>query len=106
MIAAKQEELKQRLAPIQKIEEELEGAKSKLNEGLLKKVYVYLEKKSNLQCVYVVESLIGIMRGLRKADAVSVELYLKKFEGFMIGLNRIEHRKINFDYCEEYANTI
>ena len=94
------------MAPIGKIEEELEKDKAKLTESNLKKIYTYLEKKSNQGCVYIMESLIGIMRNMRKADAVSVELYLKKFEGFMIGLNRIDHKKINFDYCEEYANVI
>lgn len=52
------------------------------------------------------EALIGLMRGTKRADAMSVELYTKKFEGFMIGLNRIDHKKINFDYCEDYRNII
>lgn len=77
-----------------------------MNEPELKKVYAYFEKKSNLACVYIMEAVVGLMRNMKRADAMSVELYTKKFEGFMIGINRIDHKKINFDNCEEYKKTI
>jgi len=65
----------------------------------LKKVYNYLEKKNNDAVVYVMEALIGLMRGSKRADSMSVELYTKTHEGFMMGLNRIDITKANVDYC-------
>jgi hypothetical protein len=44
---------------------------------MLKKVYNYLEKKNNEAVVYVMEALIGLMRGSKRADSMSVELYTK-----------------------------
>ena len=65
-----------------------------------------MEKKSDKNCVVVMESLVGILREEERASALSVELYMKKFEGLMIGINRLDHKRINYNYCESYSNEL
>lgn len=91
--------LENKKAPIKQLSDALETTKKEITEANLKKVFNYLEKKSNEACVYTMEALIGLMRGSKRADAMSVELYTKKHEGFMMGLNRIDIKKLNVDYC-------
>lgn len=79
--------------------EALETTKKEINEKNLKAVFKYLERKNNEAPVYVMEALIGLMRGSKRADAMSVELYTKTHEGFMMALNRIDIKKLNVDYC-------
>ena len=80
--------------------------KNKLNEKLVKKAFAYLEKKSDKHCVIVMEQLVGILREEERASALSVELYMRKFEGLMIGINRLDHKKINYTYCDEYIKEL
>ena len=46
------------------------------------------------------------MRGSKRADAMSVELYTKNHEGFMMGLNRIDVKRLNVDYCLEHLDNL
>ena len=87
------------MEPIKKLLDELVIAKKDINADNLKKVYNYLEKKCNEACVYILEALVGLMRGSKRADSMSVELYTKKHEGFMMGLNRIDIKHLNTVYC-------
>lgn len=73
-----------------------------ITPDLIKKVYAFLEKKSNEAGVYVLEALVGTMRGMKMADNLSVELYLKKHEGFMMGLKRVYFGNLNPIHCEEH----
>jgi len=52
------------------------------------------------------EALIGLLRGMRRADTKSVELYIKKHEGFMIGVNRLDLRKMNPEHCQEHLDAL
>ncbi len=45
------------------------------------------------------EALVGLMRRIERADKDSVEIYIKKHEGFMLALNRINPRELNPEYC-------
>jgi len=45
------------------------------------------------------EALIGLMRNTKTADNKSVEIYLKKYEGFMLALQRVDFKKIKAEYC-------
>ena len=79
--------------------EALEVNKKEINDALLKKIFLYLEKNSNEACVYVMEALVGLMRGSKRADAMSVEIYSKSHEGFMLSLNKIDVKKLNIAHC-------
>jgi len=46
------------------------------------------------------EALVGLMRRMKRADIRSVELYTKTYEGFSIGLSRIQLEDLVFDHCE------
>lgn len=48
------------------------------------------------------EALVGLLRGQARADSTSVELYLRKFEGLMISLNRIDYSKMKVEHCEQH----
>ena len=80
--------------------------KKEITPEVVKKVYKYLEKNKNEAVIYIFEALVGLMRGNRRADARSVELYTKKHEGFMIGLNRIDFKRLNTDFCQEHLNNL
>lgn len=105
-IEDRRKQLAEKKEPIKKLVENLEASKKEITEANLKKVYIYLEKKSNEACVYVMEALIGLMRGSKRADSMSVELYTKKHEGFMMGLNRIDIKKLNVQYCQEHLDNL
>lgn len=86
--------------------EALEACKKEVTEKNLKAVFKYLERKNNEAAVYVMEALIGLMRGQKRADAMSVELYTKTYEGFMMALNRIDIKKLNPDHCQEHLDNL
>jgi len=52
------------------------------------------------------ESLVGLMRKMRKADIKSVELYTKTYEGFSIGLSRLRLEDLNYDHCAYHSANI
>jgi len=86
--------------------EEYEKVKKEMNPDLLKKAYKYLEKNANTSICYIFEALVGIMRGHKSADSQSVEMYLKKYEGFMMGLGRLNFKKINQEYAQEHLDAL
>jgi hypothetical protein len=98
--------LKVKMEPINKLREEYEALKLNFTPDNLKKVYAYFEKKSNDSAAYVVEALIGLMRNQRRSDPKSVELYIKKHEGFMAAINRVEPKTVNGVFCEEHLNNL
>ena len=51
-------------------------------------MYSYFEKRSSEEVVYLFEALIGLMRKTPRADHKSVEIYLKKYEGFVMAIDR------------------
>ena len=51
--------------------------------------------------IFIIEALVGLLRGERRSNAVSVELYIKKYEGFMIGLNRADPKIMNPSFCQD-----
>lgn len=72
----------------------------------MKKLYIYLEKKTNAHLSYVMEALVGIMRHVKLSDNISVELYLRIFEGFMIALDRVDIKKLNVEFCQDHLDLI
>ncbi len=91
--------MQEKQVPIKKLEEAYEKLKHEITPETMKKAYKFLETKNNEAVIFVFEALVGLMRGNRRADARSVELYTKKHEGFMIGLNKIDFKRLNTDFC-------
>ena len=69
-------------------------------------MYQFLEKRTAEPVAFVMEALVGLMRNMKRADTKSVELYIIKHEGFMIGLNRINVKKLNFEYLNEHLTLL
>eukprot|EP00347_Sterkiella_histriomuscorum_P004089 403361794 len=105
-IEEKRQKIQDKRGPIKQLSEALEVTKKEINEKNLKAVFKYLERKNNEAPVYVMEALIGLMRGSKRADAMSVELYTKVHEGFMMALNRIDVKQLNVDYCQEHLDNL
>jgi hypothetical protein len=81
--------------------ERVDAAKREVTADNLKKVYTYLEKNNNEVVAFVMEAIVGLLRNMSKADVQSVEMYIKKHESFMIGVSRLDLRKLNFQHCQE-----
>lgn len=83
-------------------------AEVEVTPDVLKKVYHYFEEKSNPSVIYIVEALVGLMRGTKQADNKSVELYLKKHESLKIALYRLHVRsdKMNMQHCIEHLEKL
>lgn len=84
----------------------IEKVKHEITVDNLKKVFNFLDTKNADAPAYVMESLIGLMRKMRKADIKSVELYTKSYEGFSIGLSRLRLEDLNYDHCAYHSNEI
>jgi uncharacterized coiled-coil DUF342 family protein len=105
-IEEKKKQLEEKKEPIKKLVESMDQAKKEITEANLKKVYNFLEKKYNEACVYVMEALVGLMRGMKRADQMSVKLYTEKHEGFMLGLNRIDIKNLEVKNCQEHLDNL
>lgn len=57
----------------------------------------YLDKYNNGDVVFIMEKFVSILRG-QKADAQSVELYIKSVEGLNLAMSSIDFRKVD---CNE-----
>jgi hypothetical protein len=77
-----------------------------VTEAALKKVYAFLEKRNNEACVYVMEALVGLMRGVKSADKMSVELYIQKYDGFILALNRVDVKTLEVKHCQEHLDNL
>ena len=42
------------------------------------------------------------MRKAPRADHKSVEIYLKKYEGFMMAVDRVNVKQFNYTYCQQH----
>jgi hypothetical protein len=69
-------------------------------------VFNFLDTKNADAPAYVMESLVGLMRRVRKADIKSVELYTKSFEGFSIGLSKLRLEDLNYEHCAFHSQEI
>ena len=105
-IADKKNLLSEKAGSKKKYEDAYNEASKAVTPELLKKVNAYLEKQSNEAGCYSLEALIGLLRGTKKADNFSVELYLKKHEGFMMGIERVEPKKLNAEYCQYHLDQL
>lgn len=78
--------------PIKKLLDDKLTMQKKLDQKVLDKCSNFLTKHSDERIVFIMQSLIGILRGQSTSDAYSVELYLKKLEGLTLALNRIDFK--------------
>ena len=85
---------------------DVETAKQAITQENLKKIYEFLSKKSSEPITYIVEAFVGLMRNMRRADTKSVELYFRSYDGLLIGLNRLEFKKLNKTHVDEHVEAM
>ena len=100
-IKDKKEVLKEKEPQYKKMVERVDAAKREITADNLKKVYEFLEKKNAEPVAFVMEAIVGLLRGMNRADTQSVEMYIKKHESFMIGVSRLDLRRMNFQHCTD-----
>jgi len=98
--------LKEKEEPHQKLWQEKLAIEGEITSDLLKKVYTYFEKKSTEPVVFLFEALIGLMRKTPRADHKSVEIYLKKYEGFVMAVDRANAKQFNANYCQQHLDAL
>lgn len=105
-IEEKRKKYQEKLAPIKVQQEQYMKNIKAINAKDLKKVYLYFEKSNNEAATYVMEALVGLLRGQKQADSESVEMYIRKYEGFMIGLNRLDLKTVNQTHAQYILDQI
>lgn len=78
--------------PIKKLLDDKLAMQKKIDQKLLDNCSNFLAKHSDDNIVFIMQSLVGILRGQNTSDAFSVEIYLKKVEGLYLALNRIDFK--------------
>ena len=63
----------------------------KLDQATLDRCTKFLGKHTDERISFILQSLIGILRGHTQAQPMDVEIYLKKHEGLILALNRIDY---------------
>ena len=99
-IRDKREVLKEKEPQLKKMVERVDAAKREVTADNLKRVYEFLEKKNAEPVAFVMEAIVGLLRNMSRADTQSVEMYIRKHESFMIGVGRLDLRKISFQHCQ------
>jgi len=74
---------------------------SNFNQKALERCQKYLLGWTDEHISFILERLIGILKGVEKADVKSVDLYLRKVEGITMAINRIKWEKLELDYVKE-----
>ena len=60
----------------------------------MKSLYKHLEAKDTQPLVRMMEALVGTLRNVEKASNVDVELYMKKHEGLIYKMNKLDPASI------------
>ena len=67
-IKDKKEVLKEKEPQYKKMVERVDAAKREITADNLKKVYEFLEKKNAEPVAFVMEAIVGLLRGMNRAD--------------------------------------
>lgn len=95
------------LSPLcRNIVQQVEEAKKKITPFVMRKVYDYLDTKTAEPVAFLIESLVGLLRGQKRADCKTVQLYTYNHEGFMIRVNKLDLKTINPDHCKEVLDLL
>jgi hypothetical protein len=100
------EKLSQFKAPIDKLHAEMDTLQDLVTQKLLDRCQKYFTKWTDDHACFIIESLVGILKGVEKADSRSVELYMKKEEGFRMALNRIKYAELPLERTKNMINDL
>ena len=89
--------------PIKRLSEEKNTVLKKLNQKVLDKCSKFLLEKTHPDIQFIMEHLVGIMRGENESYSFWVELYMKSIDNLTLYLNRIDYSLLN---TEELKKTL
>jgi hypothetical protein len=82
------------------------GAQKQINEALIKKTYSLFSKGRSGAVESLIELFVSILRCRRKSTAEDVEHYLKKFEGVIVAMTKIDTSKLKGDIAKDYSDSL
>jgi len=88
------EKLRQFKAPIEKLKNEMDTLQDLVNQKLLDRCKKYFAAWTDDHACFITESLVGVLKGVERADSRAVELYMRKEEGMRMALNRIKYAEM------------
>lgn len=88
-IDKRKQDLQKVEGPIKKLMDDKIAMQKKLDQKTLDRCTKFLSKKSEDNVAFIMQSLVGILRGATTSEPVDVEIYLKKQDGLILALNRI-----------------
>lgn len=89
-----------------KKEVEQQNAKREITKKLVKQVYKFLEKDSDSIIIRLMEAFVAMLRNRPTASREDVELYLRKHEGLLTAMNKVNPRKISGGNAKGYTDTV
>ena len=105
-VAKRNNEIKQIQPRINEEQLKIEHLKKEITVDSLKAIFKFLDTKYAEGPAYIMEALVGLMRRMKRADIRSVELYTKTYEGFSIGLSKIQLEDLVFDHCDYHLQQL
>lgn len=102
LIQEQKEKMAKEAEPKKKHDQEMKSAMKRITKEHLARCFKYLEKKGNQSVTYVLEAVVGLLRGQKLADNYSVELYMKKHESLILALARADPQTMNRKDAEEH----
>ena len=104
-IKSAEEQLPLTKEPLETLTTHLYKLKGQVTQKWLDKCYKYLEKKTDDRIVMILESLIGILRGVEKAEPKAVQTSLKKAETLQNSLTKVQWLKLSSDQYKKMLTT-
>lgn len=113
MIKNNEKKIEQLKKEVDKFEErkkkkavEQQNAKREITKKLVKQVYKFLEKDSDSIIIRLMEAFVAMLRNRPTASREDVELYLRKHDGLMTAMNKVDPRKISGGNAKNYTDTV
>lgn len=85
---------------------EQQNAKKEIDKKLTKMAYKFLEKDSDPIIVSLLETFVALLRNRPTAQREDVELYLRKHEGLLVAMNKVDPRKISGGNAAKYTECV
>lgn len=85
---------------------DMRGAVKQMTKKLVTKLYKTLENTDVEPLTLVLESIVGALRNVETASNVDVELYLKKFEGFMYSMGKVDPHKVKKSHAQTWMMVV
>lgn len=85
---------------------EQQNAKKEITKKLIKGIYKFLEKDSDPIIVKLMENFVAMLRNKPSASKEDVELYIRKYEGLVTALNKVNPREISGGNAKIYTDAI